>query len=68
MNAWVLRNDGRAGDDIMGIGWRTLDVLVLEGNVICAASFATMILFGNLKESETSTLIMGETLSMKKNV
>ena len=68
MNTWVLRNDGRAGDDIMGIGWRTLDVLVLEGNVICATSFATMILFGNLKESETSTLIMGETLSMKKNV
>ena len=31
MNAWVLRNDGGTGDDNMGIGWRTLDVLVLEG-------------------------------------
>ena len=36
-------------------------------NDICAASFATMMLFGNLKEFETSTLIIGDAPSVKNH-
>ena len=60
MIAWVSRNVGGDSDT-----WRMfIDPLMLEGNVICIASFATADLFGNLKAFDASESIM----SHNKNI